>query len=488
MYRRKDGRYVGAAIVPTASGARKRVVVYGRTRLEASAKLAEVLAKASAGVPVPDRPVKLADYLDYWLENIVKPNKEASTWDTYEVVCRLYLKPGLGRYELKRLTLPIVQTYFAGLLAEGKDAGRVKTIRTVLSAALTRAQREELILRNVARLVELPQYQRKKIVPWTVAEAQEFLEATDGHRLHAAFVLLVLYGLRRGEVLGLRWCDVDFMDRQVHIRQQLQDLRHSRGPTIGSLKTRASERDLPLLPTVATVLAVHFQRQAQARTSLGGNWYGSGDDSELVFTSEVGTPLHPGNFVTTFKALCARHGVREIKLHHIRHTTATMMKDVGVPAHDAQLILGHASSWVTEQIYQHDTIATRTANLAKIEAVMVQTHRNPGYLLAESGSALLSTLQFDSNLVANKTAVQSVKSAQSCISVDPKRNTLAEGFSLLQEEKQECRSDQPVFLYTRRQCRLGGVAISAATQLPLIVSDTSVLWLMNVQWYIDQQI
>lgn len=471
VYQRKDGRWVGAAKVLTADGLKKRMPVYGKTRLEASQKLTEMLAKSAAGLPVPDGSVKLADYLDYWLDNFVKPNKEPSTWDQYEVVVRLFLKPGLGSHPMKQLTVPMLQAYFNELLAGGVSKSRVKGIRTVLSGALTRAQREEVVYRNVARLVELPKRQRKAISTWTADEARAFLLATANHRLHAAFVLLVFYGMRRGEVLGLRWCDVDFVDRQIHIRQQLRDLKHGRGPTIGPLKTEASKRDLPLSSTVAAVLLVHYQQHAQARTSLGASWGGSGDDNELVFTSKVGTPLFPGNFDTTFQACCARHDVRGIKLHHIRHTAATIMKDQGVPARDVQFILGHATPWVTEQIYQHDNMASRAAGLAKIEAAIVPSGGLSVPMLPRRNPELLSALLSDSVLVDNKTSLQSVKKGDSkALNCTAKRGALTEIVSFLQEEMQKCRSDQPVFLCVvaaRRQYWLGRVAIKVATQSPL---------------------
>lgn len=467
VYHRKDGRYVGAAIVTTASGTRKRMVVYGKTRLEASQKLTQLLAKGS-GMPVPDSSVKLADYLDYWLTNFIKPNKAAATWDQYEVVVRLYLKPGLGSRPIKHLTVPVLQAYFNGLLTEGFKRGRVKAIRTVLGGALTRAVREELVSRNEVRAVELPQYQRKEIRPWTPDEATAFLDATGRHRLHAAFVLLVFYGLRRGELLGLRWCDVDFDKHRMRIRQSLQDLKHGRGPTIGPLKTKASRRDLPLSPMITAVLLAHRQQTTQERATLGAHWGGSDGENELIFTSEAGTPLWPGNFVTTFKALCVRHGIRVIKLHHIRHAAATIMKNRGVPTRDIQLILGHATPWVTEQIYQHVDMTSQTTGLGKLEAAIAYSHRIPQAVRPESKSALLSTLLSNADTVDDKTSDQSGKMITTasihCVS---KRRTLTETISILQEEVQRYRSDQPVFLCliaARRQYWLGRVAVTVATQ------------------------
>jgi integrase len=385
----------------------------------------------------------------------------------------------------------MLQAYFKELLDEGVSKSRLRSIRTALSGALTCAQREGLVQQNVARLVELPKRRRKPISTWTGDEARAFLMATRDHRLHAAFVLLAFSGMRRGEVLGLRWCDVDFVNHQVHIRQQLRDLKHGRGPTIGPLKKEASERDLPLSPTVAAVLLAHYQRQVQARANLGAHWGGSGDDSELVFTSKLGTRLFPNNFSTTFKALCARHNVRVIKLHHIRHTVATMMKDQGVPARDAQFILGHASPWVTEQIYQHDNMASRTVGLAKLEAAILPAGGLPVPIVPSRKPALLSALLSYGDFAGARTSSQSGRGGDfEAFKRESKRNTLVSTISFLQEDEvQKYRSDQPVFLCARtawREYWLGRVAVTVATQSPLSGSITSGLWAVNLLWYVRE--
>jgi Phage integrase, N-terminal SAM-like domain len=198
--RRSASYWVGAFDVPTTSGARKRVVVYGKTLAEAREKLGKVQQDVRSGIPVPDKVWKLGPYLEYWLENFVRRNRRPATYNLYEMIVRLYLKPGLGSRKLTSLTVPMVQEFLNRCLQKGDSVRKVQVIRTVLSAALTRAVREELIVRNVARLVELPQWQRGQIRPWAADEARAFLAAARPDPLYTAFVLLILYGLRRGEV------------------------------------------------------------------------------------------------------------------------------------------------------------------------------------------------------------------------------------------------------------------------------------------------
>jgi len=361
VYLRKDGRWEGAAYLPTPSGKRRRIRVYGKTRQDAHDRLTSYLADAHRGVPTPERSWTIGAYLDYWLGEVAPTTLRPGTLEHYESVVRVHLKPRLGSQSLTQLSVTALQQILNQQLAEGHSVRTVQTTRTVLSAALTRAMREEVVPRNVARLVSLPTWQRKDITPWTVAEAARFLTAAQPERLYAAFLLLTLYGMRRGEVLGLRWSDIDWDQNQVHIRQQLQEVRGQ--IYVGTVKTNAGVRDLPLLAAVRDAL-----RQHQAASA------GLATDSDLVFLSDEGTPLWPRNFVRVFQRVREQAGLRRIKLHHLRHTAATLLKNFGVPARDAQLILGHANITTTQQLYQHGDVQAQQTALDRVgRALLVST-------------------------------------------------------------------------------------------------------------------
>jgi integrase len=358
--RRTDGRWMARFYAWTSAGTRKRITVYGRTRQEATERMREAQERDRQGIPVPDRAWKLADWLDYWLEHVVAPIRRPATFALYEMVVRTNLKPALGKYPLTRLSSARVQMFLNDQLAHGQSIRRVQIMRTVLSSALTRAMREELVVRNVARLAELPTWERKPITPWTAAEARAFLDAAKDDPLYPAFVLLLVYGLRRGEVLALRWRDIDDDDREIRVRQQIQRLNGQL--RVGPLKSAAGRRDLPLLPVVSDALARRRNAQAADRGLLGQAW----QDNGLVFTTRTGRPIEPRNLVRSFRRICEHNRLRPIAVHHLRHTTATLLKNLGVPARDAQIILGHSRLAVTLEIYTHEDRQAQREALAKI--------------------------------------------------------------------------------------------------------------------------
>lgn len=366
IYRRKDGngRFEAAVYVRTSTGKSKRIRVYGKTREEAYARRLEIQASANQGILMPERSYRLADYLDYWLENIVRPNLRPKTIQQYESVSRLYLKPGLGAVKLTDLTVPMVQAFFNEQLtltiAKGQSITKVHGMRAVLRTALMDAQRNELVSRNVAKLVKLQPSRRKRIRPWTADEAIAFLDAARQAPLFPAFALLLLYGFRRGELLGLRWQDIDFEHGIICVRQQLQKV--GKALVIGPVKTEAGERELPLLRVARRLLASHPGSHNSVKSTTTSD--------ELVFTRPDGRPIDPDIFYRSFKRLCSAVGVRPITLHHARHTTTTLLKRLGVQDRDSQLILGHSHVTVTQEIYQHADLDDHRIALGKLEATL----------------------------------------------------------------------------------------------------------------------
>ena len=194
-------------------------------------------------------------------------------------------------------------------------------------------------------MAELPESKPATIHPWLASEARQFLAAAKDDSLYAAFVVLIFYGLRRGEALGLRWEDIDFDAGTIRIRQQVQRIRGQL--LLAPVKTRASQRGLPLLDAVRQALKLQAERQEAYRADMGHAW----PDLGLVLTTRTGRPIEPRNLVRSFRRICDDNKIRIIKVHHLRHTVGSLLKDLHVPARDIQIILGHTMISTTLEIY-----------------------------------------------------------------------------------------------------------------------------------------
>jgi integrase len=225
--------------------------------------------------------------------------------------------------------------------------------------------------RQLARHVELPEWHRSAVRPWTAQEAKRFMAASRTDLLHNAFVLLIIYGLRRGEVLGLSWDDIDFDTGTIHVRQQIRRVRGEL--QLGPVKTHAGQRTLPLFDLARQALAAQANRQAAYQADMGSAWQGTG----LIFTTRTGRPVEPRNFVRSFRRICEANDIRVIKVHHIRHTVASLLKDLRVPARDAQAILGHTRISTTLEIYTDSADEAKHDALTRLHGLFDDTQQAP---------------------------------------------------------------------------------------------------------------
>jgi integrase len=266
-----------------------------------------------------------------------------------------------------RLSAARVQAFLTGQLTAGQSVRNVQIMKTVLSSALTRAMREELVMRNVARLAELPAWERQIITPWAAAEARAFLDAANDDPLYPAFVLLLLYGLRRGEVLGLRWRDVDQADGAIHIRQQI--LRARRVLRFGQVKTAAGRRDLPMLPLAADVVAARAETQAADRELFGRPWESA---HGLVFTTRTGHPVEPRNLVRSLSP----HLLGSRAAPHCGPPSAPYNRDSSQEPWRSRSRRaadpGHARMAITLEIYTHEDREAQCQALTKFSDTLRQ--------------------------------------------------------------------------------------------------------------------
>jgi integrase len=223
----------------------------------------------------------------------------------------------------------------------------VQLIHTTLHKALKQAVRWGLVPRNVTEAVTSPRPNKKEIHPLIPKEARTLLEAAKGERFEALYVLAVTAGLRRGELLGLRWTDVDLERGYVQVRQQL--IRTRGGLTFTSPKGGKS-RSVRLTTTAVKALQSHRERQLEEKLRLAGLW----NESGLVFTTGIGTPMDGDNLVKrSFKPLMSRTRLPQIRFHDLRHTFATLLLSRGTHPKVVQEMLGHADISQTMDTYSH---------------------------------------------------------------------------------------------------------------------------------------
>lgn len=257
---------------------------------------------------------------------------------------RLHLGPGLGHLRLAALQPQHVQAFLNAKLAGGLSPRTVRYLHAILRRALGQAEKWGLVVRNVARLVDPPKVRRPEVRPLTLEEARTFLTAVQGHRLEALFTVALALGRRQGEVLGLRWEDVDLERGTLSVRYQLQ--RVAGGLVVVAPKSERSRRTIELPRPVVEALRRHRLRQLEERLRAGEAWR----DSGLVFTSTIGMPLEPRNLIREYHALLDRAGLPRRPFHHLRHTAALLLAQ-GSDIRVVQQVLGHSQIALTADLY-----------------------------------------------------------------------------------------------------------------------------------------
>jgi integrase len=385
--------YAAYAWVTKPDGKRTRKYVYGKTREEVHDKWIRLQTQAKAG-PMATKVPTLGEFLTRWLAEVVEPNLAPLTYATYETFVRLYIVPGLGAKRLDRLAVRDVQTWLNGLAktcqccAQEKDVHRpankqrccavgqcceavlsartVSDIRAALRSALAQAVAEDLVVKNVATAAKLPGLRSRKAKAagsrvrksWTGDEARQFLESAKlaDDVFYAAYVLVLVLGLRKGEVLGLTWDDIDLDRAELTVGLQLQRVR--RQLLHRETKTEGSDATLPLPAICVAALRERQTQQQAAKEKAGKAW----QDSGLIFTTRYGTPVEPRNFNRSYDNRIAKAKVRRITVHDARRTCGTLLADLDVHPRVAMQILRHAQFSLTMEIYtQVSSKATRDA-------------------------------------------------------------------------------------------------------------------------------
>src|SRR5215213_7909546 len=343
---KKSGLYMARYTVHTATGP-KRKTIYGKTRAEVAEKLTKAMAERDSGLVFDADNLKVGEYLKRWLSDSVKDTVKQTTYESYERIIRVHLVPTLGRIKLKNLSPAHVRRLYREKLDSGLSATSVQRIHALLHKALKQAVNDGLLPRNVTEAVTAPRQIRREIQALPPEQARAFLQAAKSDRLEALYLLAIHTGLRQGELMGLRWSDVDLEQRTLQVRRILSAAKGA--PTFTTPKNNKS-RSARLTARAVQALRDHRKRQIEERLKHAGVWQEIG----LVFTATVGTPLdHHNVFRRSFKLLLWRAGLPDIPFHALRYSFATLMLSGREHPKVVQEILGHSRINTTLDFYSH---------------------------------------------------------------------------------------------------------------------------------------
>jgi integrase len=363
--KRKDGRWMGRYTVHTPTGTTRKPV-YGRTYKEAERKLAVARGDAARGIVYDDGNQTVGQYVTRWLSDSAKHAVKATSYRAYESQIRNHIVPALGKIKLSRLTPAHLQALYAARLREGMKPASVRQIHAILHKALEQALRFNLIPTNPASKVDPPKIRQEEITPLSAEQASKLLDVTrnERDRFEALYALALTTGLRIGELLGLKWSDMDLDARRLRVSRQLQ--RGEEGLIFTEPKA-ASRRTVDLPASTVVTLKRHRKRQVEETLKAGGAY----QDNDLLFAGDLGEPIGPEKVTQrAFKPLLKRAGLPEIRFHDLRHTFATLLLARGVHPTYVQRALGHASVKMTLDRYSHWMPSMGRATADAIDAVL----------------------------------------------------------------------------------------------------------------------
>lgn len=344
IFQRADGMWV--ARITLEGGQRK--TYYAKTRKEVTEKLNKAKRSVEDGLSLDIDRQTLAQYLERWLATAVKSSVAPKTYEFYELMCRTAITPRIGHLKLAKVTAMDVQKLYTDLANSGKSPRTVHHAHRVLHRACKQATDWQLIPRNPCDGAQAPRVPRLEMQVWTPDESDAFVLATREDRMHALYVLALTTGMRQGELLGLRWADIDLGAGTAAVRRSLQRQKEA-GLVFTEPKTSRSRRSIRLSQTAVHALKRHKDQQEREREAAGGDWQ-AGD---LVFCTSTGAPLSSTNETKRFQRAAEQAQLPALRFHDLRHTAATILLVKGVHVKLVSEMLGHSTISLTLDTYSH---------------------------------------------------------------------------------------------------------------------------------------
>lgn len=324
-----------------------------KTKKEAEKYISEQLNALDKGVYFEPSDITFREYLDYWLENYAKINTAVRTYENYSYIISQHLKPSLGNIKLSKLQPSHLQEYYSKKLDDGKIEGgglspqSVKHHHRLINKVLKDAVKWQFIIRNVAEAVSPPKTKKIEMQTWNNEQVKTFLEVSKESRYYLIYLTAINTGMRRGEVLGLRWQDIDFENNILYVRQSLQEVKKV-GLTFKEPKSGKS-RSITITPSLTKEFKKLYKQQLEEKLLLGREY----DDLDLVFAQKNGRPIQPTEMARNYRKMVDKSGLPYIRFHDLRHTHATLLLQQGVHPKVVSERLGHSTIGITMDTYTH---------------------------------------------------------------------------------------------------------------------------------------
>ena len=348
------------------------------TKRDATRAFNEHKVKMDKGTQIMPSEYTFAQWLDYWYKDIILPQIEETTAYGYRGMIENYLKPQLGEIRLQKLTARDIQQYYTWLMDEKElSPNTVIKHHNLLTNTLNAAERQEYITKNPMRAVSPPKKRQREAKFYTPEQLGTLLDKAVGTRLELPVFICAYLGLRRGELCGLRWSDVDLEHKTITIentRTQAGKKEIEKGT-----KTASSTRTLYLPDTLCDMLKAAKEHQQACRAEYKNAY----DDNDYVVVMEDGRPFRPNYLSELFGKFLADNDLPKIVLHELRHTFASLSNQAGIPTYNIGKALGHSTPATTQKIYTHLLDQTHTQAVEGVAAIADEARRKAGkeYLL-----------------------------------------------------------------------------------------------------------
>ncbi len=377
IFQRKDGRWVGQIqIGHYPDGKRKFVTYYGKTRREVARKLEDSIASFNHHTFIEPSRITFEEWVWYWMKNFKSRSVSPSTYARYFSLINNYISPQIGYMKLQDVRSIHIQAVYNYCVDHHLSGSCIKHIHTVFKQSLDQAINQNLISTNPALKTIRPPVRNKPVTVLTV-EQQERLIATLKNDTMGTLIKMALgTGARIGELLGLKWENVDFENMEINIVQGLvrefefdeeNKVAHAVNLKLSKLKTESSLRTIPLTTHLASVLREYKKNQRKYMKKLDSNITCI---TSLVFTDESGNYLDEANARKKYALLLKKAGIPHIKFHALRHTFATRILEANVHPKVAQELLGHSNASTTLDIYSHVLPNQKRDAIKKLEGII----------------------------------------------------------------------------------------------------------------------